>query len=145
MLPGQVQRAVEDAKKRETLPLSSDEAEQILRFLCWGLGIAESAAAALITKLSWDEAEEIYSFTEADVAALLPPAHKVLAKYAAKLPAWLRDYRDEMALGIAFYSVQKQKAAAATELLDRKAAVKPTRPQLVPAAEDHAKAQGAGA
>ncbi len=91
LLAGEVKSAVAEARKREAEPLSKEEAEQILRVLCWGLGVAESAAAAMLTKLNWDEAEEAYSFSEADVAALLPPAHKVLAKYAAKLPSWIRD------------------------------------------------------
>lgn len=134
LLPGQVERAVAEARKRETVPLDREEAEQILRFLCWGLGVAESAAAAALTKLTWDEAEEFFSFSEADIAALLPPAHKVLAKYAAKLPSWIRDYRDEFALALAFYAVEKQKGARASEFLERKSAKLPgARPQLVPA------------
>lgn len=135
LLTAKVVRAVDEARKRETLPLSKDEAEQILRFLCWGFGIAESAAAAMMTNLTWDEAEGVYSFSEEDVAALLPPAHKVLAKYAARLPSWIRDYRDEMALAMALYGVEKRKASAAAAILQSKTAKLPApRPQIVPAA-----------
>lgn len=135
MLPVEVHRAVDDAKKRDVPELGKEEAEQIVRFLVWFLGVAESAAAAAVTKLTWDEAEEIYSWDEADVAAVLPPAHKVLAKHISKLPSWLRDYRDEMALGMALYGVHKKKIAAQNELLAKKAAPAPSRPQIVPSAE----------
>lgn len=128
-------RAVDLVKKAEIPELNQEEAEQIVRFLVWFLGVAESSAAALVTKLTWDEAEEIYSWSEQDVAAVLPPAHKVLKKHIAKLPAWIRDYRDEMQLGMALYQVHKQKISAANELLAKKAAPPASRPQLVPSAE----------
>lgn len=143
MLPVEVHRAVDEAKKREIPELGKEEAEQIVRFLVWFLGVAESAAAAAVTKLTWDEAEEIYSWDEADVAAVLPPAHKVLAKHISKLPSWLRDYRDEMALGMALYGVHKKKIAAQNELLEKKASPAPSRPTIVPPAGEIQKAREA--
>ena len=132
-LPVEVTKAVEEAKKKEVVPLGAEESEQILRFLVWGLGIVESSAAALMTKLTWDEAEEAYSFDEKDVQALLAPAHRVLAKHIAKLPSWVRDYRDEFQLAIVFYRIQKEKYQAAAEILARKAppAMPAARPQIV--------------
>ena len=146
-LPIEVTKAVEENKKKEVVPLGADEAEQILRFLVWGLGIVESSAAALMTKLTWDEAEDVYSFSEKDIEALLPPAHRVLAKHIAKLPSWIRDYRDEFQLAIVFYGIQKQKYQAAAEILAKKA------PQMIPPApasrptivETHEKAREASA
>lgn len=140
LLPGSVTRAVDEARKREAAPLEREEAEQILRMLCWALGIGESVIAAMATKLTWNEAEEVYSFTEEDISALLPPAHRVLAKYAAKFPSWIRDYHDEMMLAMALYGVERGKSVHAGELLERKrlasqAAAKQTnsRPTIVPA------------
>lgn len=134
LLPAEVHRAVDLAKKAEIPALGAEESEQIVRFLVWFLGVAESSAAAMITKLTWDEAEEIYSWSEKDVAAVLPSAHKVLAKHISKLPSWIRDYRDEMQLGMALYQIHKQKISAANELLAKKSAPAPSRPQIVPSA-----------
>lgn len=143
MLPAEITKAVEENKKKEVVPLGAEEAEQILRFLVWGLGVVESSAAALMTKLTWDEAEEAYSFDEKDVEALLPPAHRVLAKHISKLPSWVRDYRDEFQLAIVFYRIQKAKYQAAAEILARKAIpAAPPRPTIVVELE---KAHGATA
>lgn len=109
-LAAEVAAAAEEAKKKsEVKPIDCDEAEQILRFFCWVLGMGESAIAAMLAKIPWEQAEEAYSYTEDDIARLLPPAHRILAKYAYKLPAWIRDYRDEFALAIAFQAVQRAK------------------------------------
>lgn len=136
LLPAEVHRAVDEAKKRDIPELGQEESEQIVRFLVWFLGVGESAAAGMLTKLTWDEAEEIYSWSEDEIRAVLPSAHKVLAKHISKLPAWLRDYRDEMTLGMALYNVHKQKFAAQNELLAKKSAPAPApRPQIVASTE----------
>lgn len=133
LLSETVTRATVEAQKRAAEPLGREEAEQLLRVMCWALGIAESSVAALFTKLTWDEAEEVWSFTEEDIAALLPPAHKVLAKYAHKIPTWLRDLRDEMMLAMAVVNVHRAKASHAAELIAAKEKAKSAerKPQLV--------------
>lgn len=128
-----VERATVEAQKRAAEPLGREEAEQLLRVMCWMLGIVESSAAALLTKLTWNEAEEVWSFTEEDITALLPPAHRVLAKYAHKIPAWLRDLRDEMMLAMAIVEVHRAKGSRAAELIAAKEKAKSAerKPQLV--------------
>lgn len=131
LLPAEVVAAAEEKKRAET-PFTAEDAEQIVRIFCWLAGIGESAAAALLARVPLGKAEEIFSFSEEDIRQLVPPAHRVLAKYIARLPAWFRDNRDEFALCMALYNVHRPKLDRLAEL--RAEQEKSRRPSVPPPA-----------
>lgn len=112
------------------------QAEQLLRMALFILGIAESGIAAVVSSLTWDEAQQIWSYNEKEVEILLPATHKVLAKYAHKLPDFLTRFSDEIALGFVFMQVTQAKAnrsaAAIAQKHARKESEKPRPLALVP-------------
>ena len=120
LLSPQLEKAAAEEQAPAETPLAKDEAETILRFCLWLLGIGQSGIAAVVSTLTWDEAQECWSFDDSDVEKLLPAAHRVLAKHAKRIPAWLRNNGDEIALLMALYNVEQAKAARAQALIDTK-------------------------
>lgn len=128
LLAKQVEQAVETVESAPKNKFTTAEAEQILRMALYALGIVESGIAAIVSRMSWNEAQQVWSYDEKEVALLLPPAAKVLAKYADKLPVLFTKYRDEMALAWTFLQVTNAKISRSVEIIAKKHATEIAAP-----------------
>lgn len=122
LLAKQVEQAVEQAESSPKNKFSKEEAEQILRMALYCLGLVESGIASVVSRMTWNEAQQVWSYDEKEVALLLPPATRVLAKYADKIPVLFTKYKDEMALAWALMQVTNAKITRSVEVIAKRAA-----------------------